>query len=220
MSVSTIILPSLSGKIPVHQTTAENRNIFQIAADQFVSVVNSCKTFSTGCSTQKDHNIIKACGALLAKTLVKQEYYTEGFTGSCVKKLGMTLPDKILDRSKTGVPGSASISRLSVLKASECSAQELYDMLSKQLKKPDTAPEMQEKIRAVLGMAENGSGSIYIRETEVVKRYVDEIKNAVISDILIAHDINEAEHGPVLEGKDVIKLESMKDISFRSLNNY
>ncbi|NIH20558.1 hypothetical protein [Morganella morganii] len=205
------IVQQIMGEKSVNQVTEQVRGTFQKAEDEFVSVVNSCKTFSTGCSTQKDHNIMKACGALLAKTLVKQEYYTEGFTGSCVKKLGMTLPDKILARSKTGVPGSASISRLSVLKASECSAQELYDMLSKQLKKPDTAPEMQKKIRAVLGMAENYSGSIYIRETEVVKRYVDEIKKGVISDILVAHDINHIEHNPVLDAYDVATLESMQN---------
>ncbi len=201
-------------EIPLNQITAENRNIFQTAADKFVSVVNSCKTFSTGCSTQKDHNIMKACGALLAKTLVKQEYYTEGFTGECVKKLGMTLPDKIFARSETGVPGSASIGRLSALKASECSAQELYDMLSKQLHKPDTAPEMQEKIRAVLEMAEKGSGSNAVRGTEyagIVERYADNIRRDVISDILLMDDINNIEHGPVLKMADTIRLKSMKD---------
>lgn len=208
---SRAVIQDLMHKTPVSQITAENRNIFQTAADKFVSVVNSCKTFSTGCSTQKDHNIMKACGSLLAQTLVKPEYYTEGFTGECVKKLNMAIPDKIFARSETGVPGSASIGRLSVLKASECSAQELYDMLSKQLHKPDTAPEMQEKIRAVLEMAEKGAGSELIRGTEIVERYTGEIKKGVISDILVAHDINHAEHNPVLDAYDVITLESMKD---------
>lgn len=200
--------------IPVNQITAENRNIFQTVADQLAAVMNSCKTFSTGYSTQKDHNIMKACGALLAQALVKQEYYTEGFTGSCVKELGMTLPDKIFARSETGVPGSASIGRLSVLKASEYSAQELYDMLSKQLHKPDTAPEMQEKIRTVLEMAEKGSDSKQIRGTEfaeIAERYADNIKRDVISDILLADEINNIEHGPVLKMADVIRLKSMKD---------
>ncbi len=100
------IAQSLVNKTPVSQITAENRNIFQTAADKFVAVVNSCKTFSTGCSTQKDHNIMKACGALLAQTLVKQECYTEGFTGGCVKQLDMALPDKIFARSETGVPAA------------------------------------------------------------------------------------------------------------------
>lgn len=205
------VVQNVVHKTPANQMTAEKNNISQIVTDNLVTVMNSCQTFSTGCRTQKDHNIMKACGALLAKTLVKQKYYTEGFTGSCVKKLGMTLPDKIFARSETGVPGSASIGRLSALKASECSAQELYDMLSKQMQKPDTAPEMQEKIRAVLGMAEKGSGSIHIRGTEVVERYVDEIKKGVISDILVAHDINHIEHKPVLDMYEVITLESMKD---------
>ncbi len=84
-------------------------------------------------------------------------------------------------------------------------------MLSKQLHKPDTAPEMQEKIRAVLEMAEKGAGSELIRGTEIVERYTGEIKKGVISDILVAHDINHAEHNPVLDAYDVITLESMKD---------
>ncbi|HCE8947654.1 TPA: hypothetical protein NHT78_000698 [Morganella morganii] len=207
----------------VNQITEQGRDVFQKTADKFVAVVNSCKTFSTGCSTQKDQNIMKACGVLLAQTLVKQECYTGGFTGECVKKLGMTLPDKIFARSETGVPGSASIGKLFALKASECSAQELYDMLSKELHKQESSPEMLEKIRTVLKMAEEGSDSESIRGTEyaeIVECYGDEIKNAVISDILIAHDINEAENGPVLEETDVIQLELMKDISFRSLSNY
>ncbi|MET4862136.1 hypothetical protein [Morganella morganii] len=201
-------------EIPVNQITAENRNVFLTAADKFVSVVNSCKTFSTGCSTQKEHNIMKACGALLAQTLVKQEYYTEGFTGECVKKLGMTLPDKIFARSETGVPGSASIGRLSVLKASECSAQELYDMLSKQLHKPDTTSEMREKIQVALEMTEKGSGGNAVRGTEfagIVEHYADNILRDVISDILLTDDINNIEHGPVLKMADVIKLKSMKN---------
>lgn len=207
---------SEAGQLPVHKTlvnqiTTYNSHFFQTVADKFVSVVNSCKTFSTGCSTQKDHNIMKACGALLAKTLVKPEYYTSGFTGKCAEKLDMKLPDKILARSETGVPGSASIGKLSVLKASEHSAQVLYDMLSKQLHKPDTSPEMQEKIRAVLDMAEKGPNSQYIRGTEIVEHYVDEIKKGVISDILVAHDINDFEHSPVLDMGDVITLQSMKD---------
>ncbi|CAK7068244.1 TPA: hypothetical protein RG697_001787 [Morganella morganii] len=208
------IAQSLVNKTPVSQITAENRNIFQTAADKFVAVVNSCKTFSTGCSTQKDHNIMKACGALLAQTLVKQECYTEGFTGGCVKQLDMALPDKIFARSETGVPGSASVGRLSALKASECSAQELYDMLSKQLHKPDTAPEMQEKIRMVLEMAEKGADSKSVRGTEfaeIAERYADNIRRDVISDILLADDINNMEHGPVLKMADVIRLRSMKD---------
>ncbi|HHZ8504415.1 TPA: hypothetical protein ACWL6U_001900 [Morganella morganii] len=201
-------------EIPVNQITAKNRNVFLTAADKFVSVVNSCKTFSTGCSTQKEHNIMKACGALLAQTLVKQEYYTEGFTGECVKKLGMTLPDKIFARSETGVPGSASIGRLSVLKASACSAQELYDMLSKQLHKPDTTSEMREKIQVALEMAEKGSGGNAVRGTEyagIVERYAGNILRDVISDILLTDDINNIEHGPVLKMADVIKLKSMKN---------
>lgn len=217
------IVQQRMGEKSVNQITEKGRGAFQMTADKFVAVVNSCKTFSTGCSTQKEHNIMKACGALLAQTLVKQEYYTEGFTGECVKKLGMTLPDKIFARSETGVPGSASIGRLSVLKASECSAQELYDMLSSELYEQKGSPEMLEKIRTVMEMAEKGSDSKSLRGTEfaeIVEDYGDKIKNAVISEILIAHDINEAEHGPVLEGTDIIQLELMKDISFYSLNNY
>lgn len=207
----------------VNQITEQGRDTFQKTADKFVAVGNSCKTFSTGCSTQKDHNIMKACGVLLAKTLVKQEYYTEGFTGECVKKLGMTLPDKIFARSETGVPGSEFISRWFDLEGLKYSAQDLYDILSQALYKQESSPEMLEKIRTVLKMTEKDSGSESIRGTEyakIVECYGDEIKNAVISDILIANDINEAEHGPVLEGTDIIQLELMKDISFHSLNNY
>lgn len=164
-----------------------------------------------------------ACGALLAQALVKREYYTEGLTGDCVKKLNMTSPAEILTRSKTGVPGSEFISRWSDLEGLEYSAQDLYDMLSKELHKQESSPEMLEKIRTVLKMAEEGSGSESIRETEyeeIVEYYGDEIKNAVISDILIANDINEDESGPILEWTDIIQLELMKDISFHSLNNY
>lgn len=203
-------------KTPVNQITTDNSHFFQTVADKFVSVVNSCKTFTTGCSSQKDHNIMKACGALLAKTLVKPEYYTSGFTGKCAEKLDMKLPDKILARSETGVPGSASIGKLSVLKASEHSAQDLYDMLSKQLHKPDTSPEMQEKIRAVLDMAEKGSGSEHIRRTEyaeIVERYADNIKKDVISDILLAHAINCDQGGPLLYRAEVNQLESMQNNS-------
>lgn len=87
-------------------------------------------------------------------------------------------------------------------------------MLSKQLHKPDTAPEMQEKIRAVLEMAEKGSGSNAVRGTEyagIVERYADNIRRDVISDILLMDDINNIEHGPVLKMADTIRLKSMKD---------
>ena len=201
---------------PVNQITTDNRHFLQTVADKFVSVVNSCKTFTTGSSTQKDHNIMKACGALLAKTLVKPEYYTSGFTGKCAAKLDIELPDKILARSETGVPGSASIGKLSALKASEYSAQELYDMLSKQLHKPDTLPEMQGKIRAVLEMAEKGSGSEHIRRTEyaeIVERYADNIKKDVISDLLLAHAINCDQGGPLLYRAEVNQLESVQNNS-------
>ncbi|EMH4535110.1 TPA: hypothetical protein RG728_002906 [Morganella morganii subsp. morganii] len=207
----------------VNQITEQGRDAFQMTADKFVAVANSDETIFAGCREQKEYNIMTACGALLAQTLVKREYYTEGLTGDCVKKLNMTSPAEILARSETGVPGSEFISRWSDLEGLEYSAQDLYDMLSKELHKQESSPEMLEKIRTVLKMAEKDSGSESIRGTEyaeIVECYGDEIKNAVISDILIANDINEAEHGPVLEGADIIQLELMKDISFHSLNNY
>ncbi|MBC4012553.1 hypothetical protein H8R13_12550 [Morganella morganii] len=206
-----------------NQATAENKNSFQAIADKCITVVNSDKSIFAGCLQKKKNNIRMACGALLAKTLVKNEYYTEGITGDCVKKLNMTLPDKILARKETGVPGSDFISRWSDLNGSDYSAQELYDMLSKQLHKQEFSPEIQEKMQAALKMAEKGSGSESILKkeyAEIIRRHEDEIKNNLISDILTAHDINDTEGGPVLEDTDIIQLELMKDISFYSLKDY
>ncbi|EPU3937035.1 hypothetical protein [Morganella sp. GD04133] len=211
------------GEKSVNQITEKDRGAFQMTADKCIAVANSDETIFAGCREQKEYNIMTACGALLAQTLVKREYYTEGLTGDCVKKLNITSTVEISDRREQGVPGSYAISRWSDLEGLEYSAQELYDMLSSELYEQKVSPEMLEKIRTVMEMAEKGSDSKSLRGTEfaeIVEDYGDKIKNAVISEILIAHDINEAEHGPVLEGTDIIQLELMKDISFYSLNNY
>ena len=85
-------------------------------------------------------------------------------------------------------------------------------MLSKQLHKPDTAPEMQEKYgrywRWPKRQTANLSGTEF---AEIAERYADNIRRDVISDILLADDINNMEHGPVLKMADVIRLRSMKD---------
>ncbi|QXO42691.1 hypothetical protein JA116_19610 [Morganella morganii] len=109
------------------QITGESRNIFQAIADKFVAVVNSCKTFSTGCSTQKDHNIQKACERLAALTLVKPESYTTSEMKESAEKLGMTLPYDTESVSKRNLSAADSIGKLFTLKTTECSAQELHD---------------------------------------------------------------------------------------------
>ena len=218
------IVQQIMGEKSVNQVTEQVRGAFQKAEDKFVSVVNSCKTFSTGCSTQKDHNIMKACGALLAKTLVKPECYTSGLIDTCANKINIILPCNPESVSaKADNSAAASIGKLSGLKISDCSAQELYDMLSKQLYKPETSQEMREKIQTVLNMVNAGLSSKYVMESEYagsVERSIDQIKNTFIEDILEQDRINKKDGGPVLEMTAVIQLELMKDISFHSLNNY
>ena len=218
------IVQQRMGEKSVNQVTEQGRGAFQKTADKFVAVVNSCKTFSTGCSTQKDHNIMKACGALLAKTLVKPECYTSGLIDTCTNKINITLPRNPESVSAEADNSSAaSIGKLSDLKTSDCSAQELYDMLSKQLDKPGTSQEMRETIQTALKMVNTGLSSKYVMESEYagsVERSIDQMKNTFIEDILRQDRINEKNDGPVLEMTDVIQLELMKDISFHSLNNY
>lgn len=208
----------------VNQITEQGRDAFQKTVGKFVAVVNSCKTFSTGCSTQKDHNIMKACGALLAKTLVKPECYTSGLIDICANKINIILPRNTESVSaKADNSAAASIGKLSDLKTSDCSAQELFDMLSKQLYKPETSQEMRENIQTVLNMVNTGLSSKYVMGSEYagsVERSIDQIKNTFIEDILKQDRINEKDDGPVLEMTEVIQLELMKDISFHSLNNY
>ena len=86
-------------------------------------------------------------------------------------------------------------------------------MLSKQLHKPDTAPEMQEKYGRYWRWPKRGRQQICpgTEFAEIAERYADNIRRDVISDILLADDINNMEHGPVLKMADVIRLRSMKD---------
>ena len=196
------------GQQPVRETqiTGESRNIFQAIADKFVAVVNSCKTFSTGCSTQKDHNIQKACERLAALTLAEPERYTTDAMTRGAEKLGMTLPDsQVSVSSKADISGAASIGKLSVLKTTEYSAQELHGMLSKQLDKPGTSQEMREKIQMALGKADTAiNPGAY---NNMVERGVNKLKNVIISDILEEHRRNEIGGGTVLDSDTVKELE-------------
>lgn len=196
------------GQQPVRETqiTGESRNIFQAIADKFVAVVNSCKTFSTGCSTQKDHNIQKACERLAALTLAEPEHYTTDAMKRGAEKLGMTLPDsKAAVNSNADISGAASIGKLSVLKTTEYSAQELHDMLSKQLDKPGTSPEMRDKIQIALGKADTAINSDI--HTKMVGHGVNKLKNIISADILKEHRRNEIGGGTVLDSDIVKELE-------------
>lgn len=214
MSVNAI------GQQPVRETqiTGENRNIFQAIADKFVAVVNSCKTFSTGCSTQKDHNIQKACERLAALTLVEPERYTTDAMERGAEKLGMALPDnKVAVSSKADLSGAASIGKLSVLKTSAYSAQELHDMLSKQRDKLGTSQEMREKIQTTLNMVNTGISSNDIAGTEyagTVERGTDKIKNAAITEIIKQSRINEINGKNGLNDTAIAELESARNTVF------
>lgn len=208
------------GQQPVRETqiTGENRNIFQAIADKFVAVVNSCKTFSTGCSTQKDHNIQKACERLAALTLVEPERYTTDAMERSAEKLGMALPDnKVSVSSKADLSGTASIGKLSVLKTSAYSAQELHDILSKQRDKPGTSQEMREKIQTTLNMVNTGISSNDIAGTEyagTVERGTDKIKNAAITEIIKQSRINEINGKNGLNDTAIAELESARNTVF------
>ncbi|QXO76660.1 hypothetical protein JC794_20020 [Morganella morganii] len=196
------------------QITGESRNIFQAIADKFVAVVNSCKTFSTGCSTQKDHNIQKACERLAALTLVKPESYTTSEMKESAEKLGMTLPYDTESVSKRNLSAADSIGKLFTLKTTECSAQELHDMLSKQLDKPGTSPEMHEKIQTILGMADAGTSRDDIKDkvyADMVERGVNKLRSALSADILKEHRRNEIGGNEVLDHDMVKELEKLSN---------
>lgn len=200
------------GQQPVRETqiTGESRNIFQAIADKFVAVVNSCKTFSTGCSTQKDHNIQKACERLAALSLVEPKCYITDAMERGAEKLGMTLPDsQVSVNSNADISGAASIGKLSVLKTTEYSAQELHDMLSKQLDKPGTSQEMREKIQIALGKADTAINSD--RHTKMVGHGVNKLKNVISADILKEHRRNEIGGGAVLDSDTVKELEKLSN---------
>lgn len=200
------------GQQPVRETqiTGENRNIFQAIADKFVAVVNSCKTFSTGCSTQKDHNIQKACERLAALTRAEPKCYITDAMKRGAEKLGMVLPDnKISVSSNADTSVAASIGKLSVLKTTECSAQELHDMLSKQLGKSGTSQEMREKIQMALGKSDTAiNPDVY---TDMVERGMNKQKSIISADILKEHRRNEIGGGAVLDSDTVKELEKLSN---------
>ena len=209
-------------EMQIMQNTSENKSIFRSIADKSISVINSCKTFSTGCDTQKGHNIQKACERLAALTLVKPEHYTTDIMKECAKKLEMTLPRDTESVSKADTSAAASIGKVSTLRTSGTSAQELYNMLSKQLDKyqlseTDSSPENMGKIQATLNMVDSHKSIREIRDSEecqIVERGTDKIKNATISEILKQGRINEADGGPVLEMTDILQLEFTQNIPF------
>ncbi|WP_323116211.1 hypothetical protein, partial [Klebsiella variicola] len=122
------------------------------------------------------------------------------------EKLGMTLPDsKAAVNSNADISGAASIGKLSVLKTTEYSAQELHDMLSKQLDKPGTSPEMREKIQIALGKADTAINSDI--HTKMVGHGVNKLKNIISADILKEHRRNEIGGGTVLDSDIVTELE-------------
>ncbi len=68
---------------------------FSHLKDNLASVINSFKTFSTGCHTQKDHNIRKVCERLIALTCMTPECYLTPVPEKCAQELGVVLPNKI-----------------------------------------------------------------------------------------------------------------------------
>ncbi|NIH20559.1 hypothetical protein [Morganella morganii] len=211
MSVSAI------AQQPVRETpiTGESRNIFQTIADKFVALVNSRKTFSTGYSTQQDHNIQKACERLAALKLVEPERYTTDAMARGAEKLGMALPDsKVSVGIKADISGAAPIGKLSVLKTTEYSAQELHDMLSKHLDQPGASQEMRGKIQTTLNMVNIGISSDDIKDkaySDMVERGVNKLKSVISTDILKEHRRNEIGGGKVLDHDIVKELEKMSN---------
>lgn len=216
------IYQSAACEMQTMQNTSENKSIFRSIADKSISVINSCKTFSTGCDTQKGHNIQKACERLAALTLVKPEYYTTDIMKECAEKLGMALPRDTESVNQADTSAAASIGKVSTLRTSGTSAQELYNILSKQLDKyqlseANPSPENMGKIQATLNMVDSHKSISEIRNTEdgqIVERGVDKVKNATIFEILKQDRINEVGGGPVLEMTDILQLEFTHDIPF------
>ncbi|HCE8947653.1 TPA: hypothetical protein NHT78_000697 [Morganella morganii] len=201
-----------------NQITAESKNIFQKVADKVVAVVNSCRTFSTECSTQKDHNIQKACERLAALTLVSPETYITGTMKESAVKLDIVLPGNTASVSRqTDTSAAASIGKLSMMKTSQCTAQELYNMLSKQQSKSGTSEEMNEKIKVTLDMVDkklSHEDIIKAGHAGIVENGVDRIRKNIMSNIIMQHRMNEINNETGLNDKDISELELARNTAF------
>ncbi|EMJ9776091.1 hypothetical protein RGO69_002903 [Morganella morganii] len=139
----------------------QNQPVFSHLKDNLASVANSFKTFSTGCHTQKDHNIRKVCERLIALTCMTPECYLTPVMKECAEEIGVVLPNKIEPVSAENGQATASIGKLSVLSTSSVSAQAAYNMLRQQQDKYLSAgyefsQESADTIQMVLEMAEQG----------------------------------------------------------------
>ncbi|KJF79088.1 hypothetical protein UA45_01715 [Morganella morganii] len=139
----------------------ENQPVFSHLKDNLASVINSFKTFSTGCHTQKDHNIRKVCERLIALTCMTPECYLTPVIKTCAAELGFVLPNQTEPVSAENGQATASIGKLSVLSTSSVSAQAAYNMLRQQQDKylssgHEFSQENADTIQMVLEMAEQG----------------------------------------------------------------
>lgn len=139
----------------------QNQPVFSHLKDNLASVINSVKTFSTGCHTQKDHNIRKVCERLIALTCMTPECYLTPEIKACAAEIGFVLPNQIEPVSAENGQATASIGKLSALSTSSLSAQAAYNMLRQQQDKYLSAgyefsQESADTIQMVLAMAEQG----------------------------------------------------------------
>ncbi len=147
---------------PLHAgNCTQNQPVFSHLKDNLASVINSFKTFSTGCHTQKDHNIRKVCERLIALTCMTPECYLTPEIKACAAELGFVLPNQIEPVSAENGQATASIGKLSVLSTSSVSAQAAYNMLRQQQDKYlsagyECSQESADTIQMVLEMAEQG----------------------------------------------------------------
>ncbi|QXO42690.1 hypothetical protein JA116_19600 [Morganella morganii] len=87
-------------------------------------------------------------------------------------------------------------------------------MLSKQLDKPGTSPEMHEKIQTILGMADAGTSRDDIKDkvyADMVERGVNKLRSALSADILKEHRRNEIGGNEVLDHDMVKELEKLSN---------
>ncbi|MET4889388.1 hypothetical protein JC794_11430 [Morganella morganii] len=139
----------------------QNQPVFSYLKDNLASVINSFKTFSTGCHTQKDHNIRKVCERLIALTCMTPECYLTPVIKACAQELGFVLPGQTEPVAAENGQATASIGKLSVLSTSSVPAQAAYNMLKKQQDKylsseSGFSQKSADTIQMVLEMAEQG----------------------------------------------------------------
>lgn len=169
---------------PLHaESCTENYPVFSHLKDNLASVINNVKTFSTGCHTQKDHNIRKVCEQLIALTCIMPECYLTSRLTACAKEINFTLPDKIEPVSSENYQTAPSIGKLSVLKTSSSSAQTAYNMLKKQQDKylsseSGLSQKSADTIQMVLEMAEQGFCLARDHSSRYEDKYIVTVKPA------------------------------------------